>query len=74
MENYGANVFILDKTISLKSKKLNYFKCDVANEKSVINSFTKILKTIEKIDVVIYNVYSKPKNYYKSFEKYDTKT
>ena len=72
---YGANVYLLDiKTKSNKNHKTFYLKCDVQKQSSINSAFEKILKKEKKIDVVIYNVYSKPKNYYKSFESYDLQT
>jgi NAD(P)-dependent dehydrogenase (short-subunit alcohol dehydrogenase family) len=71
---YGGQVYLLDKKINFKEKGINYLKCDVESKKSVESAFYKILKKEKKIDVIIYNVYSKPNNYYKNFEKYDLKT
>ena len=43
-------------------------------EKNILNNFQKIVKKEKKIDVLIYNVYSKPINYYQKFEQYNLKT
>ena len=75
LSNYGAKVYVLD--IKNKTKKNNetfYLKCDVQKQSSINSAFKNILKKEKKIDVVIYNVYSKPNNYYKSFENYQLKT
>ena len=71
----GAKVFILDQNFPKKlNKKIKYIKCDVTSKSSVSECFKLILKKVKKIDTIIYNVYSKPVNYYKSFEDYDFKT
>ena len=71
----GSKVYLLDK---IKKKFLNknvfFVKCDVDSKKNIINSLKKIIKKEKKIDVLIYNVYSKPKNYYEKYEKYKDKT
>ena len=46
-------------------------KCDVSSKESIIECFNQIIKKEKKIHSVIYNVYAKPKNYYKPLEKYD---
>jgi 2-deoxy-D-gluconate 3-dehydrogenase len=72
----GANVFILDLSCSKKilSKKIFFLKCDVSSETQINSSIEKIINKFKKIDVLIYNVYSKPKNYYKKFTEYDSDT
>ena len=71
----GAKVFILDKNFPVKlNKKIIYMRCDVTSKTNVMECFQSILKKVKKIDTIIYNVYSKPVNYYKSFEDYDFKT
>jgi NAD(P)-dependent dehydrogenase (short-subunit alcohol dehydrogenase family) len=74
LSQYGAKVYVLD--IKVKTKKnyeSSYLKCDVQKESSINAAFKKIYSKEKKIDVIIYNVYSKPNNYYKSFENYDLK-
>ena len=72
LSSYGAKVYILDKKIT--KHKPNHYKCDVGNKKEVQFVFNKIIKKENKIDVLIYNVYSKPDEYYKNFENYNLKT
>ena len=71
LSSYGAKVYILDKKIT--KHKPNHYKCDV-EIKAVQFVFNKIIKKENKIDVLIYNVYSKPDEYYKNFENYNLKT
>ena len=72
----GAKVYLLDKI----KKKINdnnifFLRCDVNSKKNIENNFKKIIKKEKKIDVLIYNVYSKPLDYYQNFEMfYDTLT
>ena len=73
LTKYGANVFLLDKNDKTNNKR-NFIKCDVERKKSIDAAFKKVLKKEKKIDVVIYNVYSKPKNYYRNFEDYNLET
>ena len=71
--NAGANVILGD--INKKKNKFAKFEyCDVTNEKSINNFFDKLFKIQKKIHSLIYNVYSKPNNYYKKFEDYETQT
>ena len=73
----GANVIILDikrKKIDKKNKKISFIKCDVGSEIQIKDAINDIIKNFKKIDVLIYNVYSKPKQYYKKFINYDTNT
>ena len=71
----GARVYLLDK-IKKKTNNQNiiFQKCDVDSKKNILLNFKKIIKKKKKIDVLIYNVYSKPKNYYQKFEKYNLNT
>ena len=74
---FGAKVFILDIKKSpnfKKSNNISYIKCDVTSESSLNKAFSEILKKKIKIHTLIYNVYSKPKDYYKKFENYKYKT
>lgn len=70
----GAKVYLLDKKINNTFRLKNYVKCDVESKKSIETAFQKIIKKEKKIDVIIYNVYSKPENYYQNFKSYDLKT
>lgn len=74
LTRYGAKVYILDKKKVTKRSKINYLECNVESKSSIEKSYLQILKNNKKIDVVIYNVYSKPDNYYKKFTTYDLKT
>ena len=68
----GAKVYLLDlKKIKVYSKNIISMKCDVSSKESIIECFNQIIKKEKKIHSVIYNVYAKPKNYYKPLEKYD---
>lgn len=73
----GANVIILDLKIrkkNRKNKKISFIKCDVGSENQIEDSINNIIKKFKKIDVLIYNVYSKPMMYYKKFIQYNTQT
>jgi NAD(P)-dependent dehydrogenase (short-subunit alcohol dehydrogenase family) len=67
----GARVFLGDIKKEVSSSKIIYDYCDVSNDKSINVFFENIIKKEKKIDTLIYNVYSKPKNYYQKFEKYE---
>lgn len=72
----GAKVYLLDihnKNIK-KEKNINFLKCNVGKEKSIKFAINNVIKKEKKIDVIIYNVYSKPENYYQNFEDYNLKT
>jgi len=71
----GAKVYLLDK-IKKKTNNENiiFQKCNVDSKTNISKNFQKIIKKEKKIDVLIYNVYSKPKNYYQNLEKYDLYT
>lgn len=73
LKNAGAKVILGDikKTNNNFSK---FYYCDVSVEKSIKDFFKEIIKKEKKIHTLIYNVYSKPKNYYKKFEDYDIDT
>jgi len=75
LSSAGAKVYVLDK-IKKKTNNENiiFQKCDVDSKKNISKNFQQIIKKEKKIDVLIYNVYSKPKNYYQSFEKYNLNT
>lgn len=73
LKAYGAKVYILDKK-NLKNKKINYINCNVLRKNSIHFGLNKIIKKEKKIDVIIYNVYSKPVDYYKNFQNYNLKT
>lgn len=71
----GAKVYILDiKKKNFNFNNISFLRCDVKKNKDINNIFKKIIKKEKRIDTVIYNVYSKPKNYYKDFQNYDLKT
>jgi len=60
----GAKVYLLDKVKKkIDDENIFFLKCDVNSKKNIENNFKKIIKKEKKIDVLIYNVYSKPKDY-----------
>ena len=75
LSSAGAKVYLLDK-IKKKTddKNIVFSKCDVSSKRSIKSNFERIIKKEKKIDVLIYNVYSKPMDYYQKFEKYNLKT
>ena len=71
----GAKVYILDiKKKNFYFNNIFFLNCDVTKNKDIKNIFNKIIKKEKKIDTVIYNVYSKPKDYYKDFQNYNLNT
>ena len=75
LSSFGANIFLLDlKPRKNVNKKIKYIKCDVSDENQIYEKLNFIINKYKKIDTMIYNVYSKPKNYYQNFENYDSKT
>ena len=61
LSSAGAKVYLLDKiTKKTNDKNIFFSKCDVSSKKSIKINFEKIVKKEKKIDVLIYNVYSKP--------------
>ena len=71
LSSAGAKIILGDLKKKVSKPKIQYSYCDVSNENSMNIFFKKIFKKEKKIHTLIYNVYSKPKNYYKKFEKYD---
>ena len=69
--NAGAKVIIGDLKKSFNYKNTYFKHCDVSDNSSLINFFDHVFKIQKKIDILIYNVYSKPYNYYKKFEAYE---
>lgn len=68
----NAKVFILDKVKpNIINDNIKFYSCDVKSKKSIFEILSKVIKKEKKIDTMIYSVYSKPKNYYKSFFDYD---
>ena len=64
LSSAGARVFLLDKNKKkIKNKNIVFYKCDASSKISISKIFKKIIKKEKKKDVLIYNVYSKPKNY-----------
>ena len=75
LSHNGAKVYILDIKKGVKNNKNFFFlKCDVQKNKNIETAFKKIIEKEKKIDTVIYNVYSKPKDYYKDFQNYNLNT
>lgn len=74
--NYnGGKIYILDIKKKLNTNKnFTFLKCDVEKNNQIEKAFKKIIEKEKKIDTVIYNVYSKPQNYYKNFQNYELKT
>ncbi|PJE51052.1 MAG: flagellin modification protein A [Candidatus Yanofskybacteria bacterium CG10_big_fil_rev_8_21_14_0_10_36_16] len=64
----GANVAVLDMTEETFAKKVLFLKCDITNEKSVSESFQKIVQKFGKIDVLVNSAYPKNKNYGRKME------
>lgn len=62
----------LTKKLARKHKEQNIygFKCDVTNEKQVIDSAAFIQTKVKSIDVLIYSVMSKPDDYYAPLLEY----
>ena len=75
LSSAGAKVYLLDKIKKrTNNENIIFQKCDVSSKKNISKNFQQIIKKEKKIDVLIYSVYSKPKNYYQNFEKYDLNT
>ena len=74
LSSYGAKVYLINKKIKNNNKIKYNINCDVENKKNIEEVFQKIIKIEKKVDVIIYNVYSKPTNYYKNFKDYDLET
>ena len=76
LSSFGAKVFLLDLRRSKNKikKGVTFIKCDVSDEKEIQNKLNLIIKKYKKIDTMIYNIYSKPKNYYQNFENYKLET
>lgn len=75
LSNAGSKVYLLDKTKKKITKKNIFFiKCDVESKNNITKSLRQVANREKKIDVLIYNVYAKPKNYYEKYEKYGSKT
>jgi len=70
----GAKIILGDLKKTNLGNKINYKYCDVSKKKSLESFFNTTVKKEKKINTLIYNVYSKPKNYYKKFENYDDTT
>jgi len=65
----------IQKKLGITSNEnLSYMSCDVNDVNQIECMFKKIKDLIGTIDGLIYNVMSKPKGYYKSFEDYDIDT
>ena len=45
-------------------------KCDVTDEKQILNLFKDVISTYQRIDFLIYNVMAKPEGYYSSCAEY----
>ena len=74
LRNNGAKVYVLDIKKRINEKNISFLKSDVQKKNNINNAIAKIIKKEKKIDTVIYNIYSKPKNYYKNFQDYDLNT
>ena len=71
----GGKIYLLDKNKNSNlGKNISFIKCDVNSKKKIHQCLNKIIKKEKKIDVLIYNVYAKPKNYYKDISNYETDT
>ena len=70
LKKAGAKVILGD--VKKTNNNFSTFEyCNVSEETSIKNFFNKIIKKEKKINTLIYNVYSKPKDYYRKFENYD---
>ena len=75
LSSAGAKIYLLDKIKkTINNKNIIFQKCNVDSKINISKNLQKIIRREKKIDVLIYNVYSKPKNYYQNFEKYDLNT
>ncbi len=75
LSNAGGKIYLLDKNkIKDLPKNVFFIKCDVSSKKKIYQSLNQVIKKEKKIDVMIYNVYAKPKNYYKEFSSYEVDT
>ena len=71
LSSAGAKIILGDLNKKYTNSKIKYRYCDVSKEDSINNFFQSVIKDEKKINTLIYNVYSKPKNYYQKFEKYE---
>jgi len=85
LSNAGATIYLVDlneeetikKSLELSKKtktKINGIGCDLSSQKNVEDCFSSVYSQEGKLDVMIYNVYSKPKGYYKDLENYTIDT
>ncbi len=85
LSNAKAQVYLLDineklcheaaERISKKTKNsVTSIRCDVSKSEEVLTTFNQILTKTGRIDVLIYNVYSKPNGYYRRLDDYKVKT
>ena len=73
LSSAGAKIILGDIKKTVNKPKIQYSYCDVSSGTSIKSFFDKIIHREKKIHTLIYNVYSKPVNYYKKFEDYDDK-
>ena len=73
LKNAGGQIILADVN-KPKNNQYAFYYCDVSNQSNVADFASKLFKKEKKIDVLIYNVYSKPKNYYKPYEDYEYET
>ena len=73
LSSAGAKIILGDIKKAANKPKIQYSYCDVSSETSIKFFFEKIFKQEKKVHTLIYNVYSKPNDYYKKFEDYDDK-
>jgi NAD(P)-dependent dehydrogenase (short-subunit alcohol dehydrogenase family) len=68
----GAVVILADLN-PLKEKiaeNVHYIHCNASSQESIVQLMAEVIDKFSRIDVLIYNVMAKPKDYYKPFEKY----
>ena len=70
LSSAGVKYFSIKKAVN--KPKIQY-SIAMFRETSMKSFFEKTFKQEKKIHTLIYNVYSKPKDYYKKFEDYDDK-
>ncbi len=75
IDSGAKKVIIVDIIKSNKiSKKIDYYQCDLSDEIAIKNTLKEIFKKEKKIHSLVYNVYSKPVNYYMPDKIYNIKT
>lgn len=75
LKSEAKKIIIIDIAKPKKnSKRVDYYQCDLSNEIELKKLLNLIFEKEKKINSLVYNVYSKPKNYYMPNSVYDSKT